>query len=106
MILVQNLTTNAVKVVAQGGEYWVQLGSQVWFDGRTGSVEVAGTTYGVGDAAVAFAKTQVAIGGVYTSSLDWLWLVPMTFVFTWMLWKFIYRMCSWVGGHFGPGPLD
>jgi len=106
MIYVQNYTTNAVEVASAAGTLVLPAGNSLWVSGRTGVVESASVTYQVGDPDCAFASSIVGMSGTATYSLDWLWTVPLTLVATYLLWRFIWRIVSWIGGHFGAGPID
>jgi len=106
MIYVQNYTTNSVEVGSSAGTLYLPAGHSLWLSGRTGIVQSASGSHQLGDPDCAFTSSIVGASGTSTYSLDFLWTVPMILIVTYLLWRFIWRMVSWIGGHFGPGPID
>lgn len=100
MQYVQNLTTNSVEIVNLGSAV-LPPGYSGWFDGSTNTFLLAGSNSVVGSGSV-FARVVVAPSGVYSQSLDWVYIVPLTLFFVWFFYKVTWRLLAAIGGQAKP----
>lgn len=104
MHYVQNLTTNYVEILNKGLAV-LPPGFSGWVDGNTNTLVVSGTN-AVVQTGGAFSRVLVSPSGLYVTSLDWFYTVPLTIFFVWFFYKLAWRLLSRTSGNFGPSPAD
>lgn len=104
MQYVQNLTTNSIEVVNLGSAY-LHPGFAGWMDGATNTFLLNGTNVIAGQAG-AFMRVVISPGGVHVSSLDWMYIVPLSIFFGWFFYKIMWRLLGYISGGFRPSISD